>query len=338
MKKVLVLLLALTLTFSMSLSSFGASDKSNNGNGKGSSKSTVKSEKFEKSDLQKQFKQELNQAKKGLAAQKSDLEAKIVDLQAQYDALLASTPADDAAAAQKEKDLADLQLQIAGLDADKVGLQTEMKRIINERYMITKTMYSGEELAQFDSAAALIEQMYADASVMEAWSVTVHNNLVKFEAPPYIKGGKIMFPLKAIATQLGAECVYDPETRAVSITKDGTTMVFTIDSAIATITQTLPAATTEEEEVVEDGVTDETITDDATVDETITEPVITQIDMLVPAKITCGRTYIPLKALADAFGLEAVYDADTETVEVVDEVTTEETPTDTTGDTTGGTL
>lgn len=332
MKKVLVLLLALILTFSMSLGAFGASDKSNNGKGKGCDKSTVQSDKTKL----KEFKQEMNQAKKGIAAQKGDLEAAKVALQAQYDALLASIPADDAAAAQKEIDLANLQTQITTMESDMVGLQTEMKRIINERYMLTKTMYSGEELAQFDSAAALIKQMYADASVIDAWSVTVHNNLVKFEAPPYIKGGKIMFPLKAIATQLGAECVYDPETRSVSITKDGTTMVFTIDSAIATITQTLPAATTEEEEVVEDGVTDETVTDETAVDETVTEPVIIQIDMLVPANITCGRAYVPLKALADAFGLEAVYDEDTQTVEV-DEVTTEETTTDTTGDTTGDT-
>ena len=70
------------------------------------------------------------------------------------------------------------------------ALQAQIKQTINERYIIIKTMYNGEELAQFENAAAVIEQMYADAAVLGAGSITVNNNIIKLDAPAYIKGGR----------------------------------------------------------------------------------------------------------------------------------------------------
>jgi len=158
--------------------------------------------------------------------------------------------------------------------------------------MVIKTMYSEDELQQFDSAAALIEQMYADAEALEAGSVIVKNNLIKFEAPPYIKGGKTLVPMRAIAEELGAEVSYDPDTQSVTITKDGMVVVLTINSSTATV----------------DGA---------------------PVEIGASADITCGRTYVPLRFLAETFGLDVNWDEENEVIDI-EETTTDGTPDGTT--------
>lgn len=211
MKKTLSLLLALILIFSISTNAFAALEEPNKENGKGNEKSTV----------QKEFKFELNERKNELTKQNGTLEEQKEQLGIQYQELSASG---DSAGAQAILD------SIADLDAQISVLKTEMKQIINERYMVIKTMYSEDELAQFDSAAALIEQMYADAETLEAGSVTVKNNLIKFEAPPYIKAGKTLVPIRAITEALGADVVWDEATRSVTVSKDNIVVVITINS------------------------------------------------------------------------------------------------------------
>jgi hypothetical protein len=199
-------------------------------------------------------------------------------LEAEYQELLASGDTEGAAA---------LLEKINAFDTQMAQLKTQMKKMINERHMIVKTLYSEEELGKFDSAAQLIEKMYADAAALGAGSVIVKNNLIKFEAPPYIKGGKTLIPVRAIAEELGAIVSWDGETQSVTITKDNKEVVMTINSTT----------------VLVDGV---------------------PVDMSTKAEITCGRTYIPIRFLAETFGLKVNWDGENEIIDIEDDASAED--------------
>lgn len=304
MKKVLFLFMTLVLTLSMTLTASAASDKSK-GHEKSSAKSTSESQ---KSATQKQFKLELNEQKKTVAQEKSKLEADRLVLEAQYQEYLAA-----GLTAEAEGVLA----SIDELDAQAAELQAQMKQIINERYMVTKTMYSEEELQQFESAGALIEQMYADVELLDLGSMTVNNNLIKLEAPIYIKGGKTLIPIRTITEELGAEVTWDEEAKSVTISKDGTVVVFTINSTTVSVTSQ-PVVTETDPPAAET--------------DPLVPPAPVTITTEIAPEVTCGRTYVPLRFLSETFGLEVTYDEETEGIDI-DDGTSDGTVGDTTGDT-----
>lgn len=229
-------------------------------------------EKSRKPETQKEFKTELNAQKKELQQQKSDLNQQKETLQAQYEALLAS--GDTEGAASLLKSIQDLDQQIQ-------ATQAQIKEMINERFMVAKTLYTDEELAQFSNASDLIAQMYADAEVLQAGSVTINNQIIKFDTPAYIKNDTILVPLRAIAEKAGGDVTWDSETQTVSITKDDTVIEITPNSMTAMVNG---------------------------------EPV----EMNLPATVTCGRTYMPLQILAKALDLVAEQDGENGTVDIED--------------------
>lgn len=312
MKKVLVLLLTLVLTFSMCFSTFAASDKASKSNGKGSPKAAA--EKAGKPNtLEKQFKQEMTQVKKDFAASIETKQADLLDLQNQVEVLKA-TPLDETnpnAAAERDAALAALQTQIDSLNTDLAGAEAAMKQIINERFMVMKSGYSAEQLAAFGSAQELIAQLYLEAAKPENISLTVKEGLIKLEAPPYLKGGKIMFPIRDIE-DIGGVVTYDESLKTVTVTKDNVTVVFTIGSTVATLTQTTeaqPADTTDPVDPVDPIDPNGDGTEPP-------EPIVTTVDLVVAPEITCGRAFVPLKYLSEVFALAATYDADTQTITV----------------------
>lgn len=251
-------------------------------------------EKSQKTGTKKEFKAELNTQKKELQQQKSDLNQKRETLQAQYEALLAAGDTEGAASLLKSIQELDQQIQ---------ALQAQIKEIINERFMVAKTLYTDEELAQFSSASDLIAQMYADAEVLQAGSVTVNNQIIKFDTPAYIKNGTILVPLRAIAEKVGGNVTWDDQTQTVMITKGDTVIEITPNSMTALV-----------------------------------NGVPTEMDQ--PATVTCGRSYVPLQFLAKTLGLEADLDSENGTVDIDDgsaeaendsaDTSTESTTTDTT--------
>jgi hypothetical protein len=132
--------------------------------------------------------------------------------------------------------------------------------------------------------------MYEDAYALGAGCVTVNNNIIKFEAPPYIKGGFTMVPVAAIAAQLGAEITWDSETQTVSIVKDNVTIELTANSQTVNI----------------DG---------------------TAVELEISPEISCGRTYVPLRFLAEAFDLAVTWDSENEIIDL-DDGTTDDGSTD----------
>ena len=292
MKKGLSLLLAITLVLSLSV--MPAAAKGNSGKGSSASASakvtekttetgssseaasgkTAKSpnEKSQKTKTQKEFKADLNTQKKELQQQKSSLNQQRETLQTQYEALLAS--GDTQGAASLLESIQDLDQQIQ-------AIQAQIKKMINERFMVAKSLYTAEDLAQFSSVSDLIDKMYADAQVLQAGSVTVNNQIIKFDTPAYIKNGTILVPLRAIAEQIGGDVIWNSETQTVTITKNDTVIEITPGSMTALV----------------NGV---------------------PVEMNLPATVTCGRTYIPLRILAEALDLDTESDSENGTVDIED--------------------
>jgi polyhydroxyalkanoate synthesis regulator phasin len=259
MKKVLALLTIAALLASMSLSALAVSDNAGNGGGNSQKDST-----------QKEFKQELTEQMKEVSRLKKELATEKEDLEAQYEELLADGDTEGAEA---------LAAQIEELEAQLKELEEQKKQLIQERYMVVKTIYSEEELQQFNSAAELIEQMYADAYTLEAGSIIVKNNIIKLETPAYIKNSRTLIPVRAISEGLGAEVTWDAETLTVTVSKDGTEVVITLNDTTVTV----------------DGA---------------------ETELEVPAELSCGRTYVPLRFLAEVFGLDVDWDGDTEVIDI----------------------
>lgn len=292
MKKGLSLLLAMTLVLSLSV--MPAAAKGNSGKSSSASASAkvtektpetdsssevasgktakTQNEKSGKAENQKAFETELNEQKKELQQQKSSLNQQKETLQVQYEAMLASGDAEGAASLLKS--IQDLNQQIQ-------AAQIRIKEIIKERFMVAKTLYTDKELAQFSSASDLIAQMYADAEVLQAGSVTVNNQIIKFDTPAYIKNGTILVPLRAIAEKVGGDVTWDSATQTVIVTK-GDTVIKIMPSSMTALVNGVPA------------------------------------EMNLPATVTCGRTYISLRFLAKALGLETEQDSENGTVDIED--------------------
>lgn len=237
----------------------------------------------------KQYKTELTEKKKELQQEKAILNQEKEDLEAEYEALLASGETAKAEA---------LLASINELNEQIKDTQAKVKETINERYMVVKTLYSNTELQQFNSASDLIKQMYQDAKTLDAGGITVNNNLIKFDAPAYIKGGVTLVPLRAISEELGAQVSWNEETNTVTITKDDKVIEITGNSTTVMVNGT-------------------------------------PVEISNPAEVTCGRTYLPLRFLSEALDFTVTWDEENEIIDINEpekDVTSSDTTQDTTSD------
>jgi len=287
MKKPITLFLSIAMALSLMGMSAAAAGKQEKSGAEDSETEASDTNEKKQAEPQKQFRVELNEQKKELQKQVSELNQQKEELEAQYETLLRSG---DTAGAEA------LLTQIQALDEQIQGVKTQIKKTINERWMVVKTMYTDEELAQFDSAADLITQMYADAKTLAAGCVTVNNNLIKFEAPPYIKGGVTLIPVRAVAEKLGAEVSWDADTQKVTITKNETVIEITVNK-MAVLVNGVPT------------------------------------EITLPAEVTCGKTYLPLRFLAEVLGFDVTWDGENEVIDISDTTTGESTADATAADT-----
>ena len=124
----------------------------------------------------------------------------------------------------------------------------------------------------------LIPQVgYADAKQIE---VTVNGKAISFDVQPINIDGRILVPVRAIFYEMGADIKYENETRTVFAVKDGTMVVLSIGDRYPTINgQVFP------------------------------------IDQ--PGIIIGGRTLVPLRFAAEAFGGTVVWDGQTQTAAIM---------------------
>lgn len=121
-------------------------------------------------------------------------------------------------------------------------------------------------------AIMLILGVSCVASAQSDIQVILDGRIIEFDQPPVIISDRTMVPMRAIYEALGAEVNWDAESRTASGTKTGITVSFTIDEALVDINYN-------EKEI------------DA------------------PATIVSDRTLVPVRALAEGFGLKVEWDA-----------------------------
>ncbi len=164
----------------------------------------------------------------------------------------------------------------------------EIQAMIKERRQNAYDSYSEEEIEALKNAKKEINNRFKSAKVLDVDGVTLNGHVIKFDSPPYIKGGRTVIPVRAITQGLGASVSWDPETRTVTVEKDGIVIELPIGSNIAIV----------------NGV---------------------EVEMDTNADITNARTYVPIRFIVETFKLGIHWDDENEIVEIDDEEDDEDT-------------
>ena len=116
--------------------------------------------------------------------------------------------------------------------------------------------------------------------------VQLNGEFIVFDdAVPEITNDRTFLPFRAVLEAIGAEVGYDAETSTVSAKRDGVDMSMVLGQNTAAVTQ--------------DGQT-------------------RTVEMDVAAYVKNGRTYVPVRFVAEAFGCNVGWDANSRTVIIVD--------------------
>ncbi|WP_406676283.1 copper amine oxidase N-terminal domain-containing protein [Moorella sp. ACPs] len=121
--------------------------------------------------------------------------------------------------------------------------------------------------------------------------IRVKKKEIKFDVAPVIKDGRTLIPVRAVTEGLGATVNWDEATNAVTITKNGITVVLIPGSAEVTVNGT-------------------------------------KINLDVPALLISNRTFVPLRFLGEVFKDKVNYDENSGDIEIEESTstTTPETP------------
>jgi competence protein ComEC len=115
-------------------------------------------------------------------------------------------------------------------------------------------------------------------TALAAPTVVLNGNTLSFDVPPAIEDGRTLVPLRTIFEALGSQIQWDGATQTVTATKDNTEIKLTIGG-----------------QAYKNG-----------------QPV----SLDVPAKITEGRTLVPLRFVSEALGCEVSWDGSTQTITI----------------------
>ncbi len=113
--------------------------------------------------------------------------------------------------------------------------------------------------------------------------IIVNDHIVFSDVAPYIKKGRTFVPIRFIAEELGFDVKWDAKTRTATMTEGDSTVVVTIGSKTMLVNGEAR-----------------------------------ELDL--PAEITDGRTFVPLRAISEAFSKKVDYSADYRAVCIGDEV------------------
>lgn len=126
--------------------------------------------------------------------------------------------------------------------------------------------------------------LFTCAASVSADEITVELNgeKIAFDTNPQIIDGRTMVPLRKIFEELGASVKWDEETKTVAARKNKKTITLSIGSADLQI--------------------DKGKTDDEG------NPITETVSLEVPAQIVSGRTFVPVRAVSESFGLHVDWD------------------------------
>ena len=139
--------------------------------------------------------------------------------------------------------------------------------------------------------AMIMEDLIAEERMMteqertarERIHVVYNGTPVQFDQPPIIQNGRTLVPMRAIFEAMGAEVTWIQSTQTVQAARGTTLVTMRIGHNIMTVSSTISV--------------------DAH-----------NFTLDVPAQIIGGRTLVPARAIAEAFGADVQWDAATQTV------------------------
>lgn len=109
--------------------------------------------------------------------------------------------------------------------------------------------------------------------------VTIEDQPVTFDVPPFIEQNRTFVPLRAIFEALGAQVSWDGESKTVTATKDDTTVTLVIGK----------------KEITVNGTTKE---------------------LDIAPQVVLDRTLVPARAVSEAFGYQVGWDEESKTVQI----------------------
>ncbi len=112
--------------------------------------------------------------------------------------------------------------------------------------------------------------------------IKVKGNNLKLDVPPVIKEGRTLIPVRAVSQGLGADVVWDADSKTITITRGDVKVVLVLDKA-----------------------------------EYWVNGQVKTLD--VPAQLVSNRTFVPLRFIAEALGEKVAYDPDTGDIDVGEE-------------------
>jgi len=162
------------------------------------------------------------------------------------------------------------------------AVKKEAMKIRNELKKKMKSYYSGEELESIEALKAELEGKFDELKVLGVDSILSNSAAFKFDAPPVIKDGRTLIPVRAITEGFKADVQWDGEERKVTIVKGDTTIELWLGNQTVIVNG---------EEVVLD-----------------TQP-----------EIISDRTFVPLRFIAETLNLNVEWNEEDETIELIDE-------------------
>lgn len=295
-KTLLSLLLAVLLIISSPFATFA-----DNGKGKGKDKKNKEEIKYEevldvedkeedentdentigkgKNKEWKQIRDRIKEEKKSLNSQKHEIETQKKDLQKQYEEALSSGNSELAN---------ELRSQIEELKAQESTLKSKRKELQFKMVEVTRNKYTQEELDKLEKIKDELEKD-EDIEVLPVENIIIVDGDVKFDAPPIVKDGRTLIPVRTLAEGFGASVEWVSEEQKVTISKGETNIVLHIDSNIAVVNGQ-------------------------------------EVEIDVASTLYDGRTYVPLRFIAETLGLYVNYDEETGVIEIGNEEEIAEEP------------
>jgi tetratricopeptide (TPR) repeat protein len=250
-------------------------------------------------------------------ALEAEYEAEIEALEAEIEAL--EEAAEDAEEALEDEIKAERERILDELKGNKEALKAYADELKKKLESIEEELEAEEELLEsladfYEEAGELEEALTAqkeavkkdlqnleryrklsdlmDKNGHEGIKAFVNGEHPNFDVPPVIKEGRTLIPFRAIAEALQADVAYEYETKTITVSKNGVEVKLVLGESTAYINGQA-----------------------------------VQLD--VPAQLEKGRTLVPIRFLSEALNANVQWDAQSQSIVIVEETTTDITTTTT---------
>ncbi|MCK8061184.1 MULTISPECIES: copper amine oxidase N-terminal domain-containing protein [unclassified Fusibacter] len=301
MKKILALTLALLMTFSSTFVVLAAPGGNGKGNGQTSGGDTTKIERMQQLQEMKALRKSEQYTRKSVDAYMRMLRKEIQMLIAQINEMLEGNydgPGTTTSGA--------IEIDITtggGIDLDLYTGDTEtllallaqlqeLRKDINlarfDARAFIRASYSPGELEYIQNILDGIYSRYSGFTALPVDSIVMEDVTFKFDVPPLIKNGRTLIPVRSIAEGLGAVVTWDGVKQEVTIVRENKVIILTIGESVAKVGTVNPG------------------------NDFVEVPFDSQ------AEIVMSRTILPLRFIAETFGLTVEWDAQTRTIIIIE--------------------